>query len=80
MIADLISYLPFILFFLTMGYFVIRFAKLAKCLQKTSGKLTEESSRVRFELAKIAEEISALRKNQQDSKEVVNPQKNDSAV
>jgi len=45
--------------------FTSRFARLVKPLRNMSDKLTEESQRIRFEAAKIAEEISVIRKDLQ---------------
>lgn len=48
--------------------FTIRFARLVKPLRNMSDKMTEESQRIRFEVAKIAEEIAVIRKDfQKDS-------------
>ncbi|MFH1933474.1 MAG: hypothetical protein ABIN18_18010 [Pseudomonadota bacterium] len=48
--------------------FTARFARLVKPLRNMSDKVTEESQRIRFEVAKIAEEIAVIRKNlQKDS-------------
>jgi hypothetical protein len=46
--------------------FTMRFARLVKPLRNMSDKLTEESQRIRFEMAKIAEEIAGIRKNLQN--------------
>ena len=58
--------------------FIIIFARLVKPLRNMSGlakplqnmfdKVTEESQRIRFEMAKLAEETAVIRKNlQKDS-------------
>jgi hypothetical protein len=48
--------------------FTARFARLAKPLRNMLDKVTEESQRIRFEFAKIAEELALIRKNlQKDS-------------
>jgi len=48
--------------------FTIRFSRLVKPLRNMSDKVTEESQRIRFEMAKIAEEMAGIRKNlQKDS-------------
>jgi hypothetical protein len=44
---------------------VIYFARIVKPFRKMSDKIIEESQRIRFEVAKIAEEVAVIRKNLQ---------------
>jgi hypothetical protein len=57
-----------IILIILLADFTIRFARLVKPLRNMSDKMTEESQRIRFEVAKIAEEVAVIRKNlQKDS-------------
>lgn len=52
-----------ILIILVLVDFTGRFARLVKPLRNMSEKVSEESQRIRLEIAKIAEEIAVIRKS-----------------
>jgi hypothetical protein len=52
-----------ILLILVLVDFTVRFSRLVKPLRNMSDKVSEESQRIRLEVAKIAEEIAVIRKD-----------------
>lgn len=56
-----------VLFLIVLVDFTARFARLAKPLRNMSDKMAEESQRIRFEVAKIADEIAVIRKDLQNN-------------
>lgn len=65
-----------VMFLIVLVDFTVRFARLVKPLRNMSDKMTEESQRIRFEVAKIAEEIAVIRKDLQKTPGVPVPDSN----